>query len=205
MYAEEAAKRHANFIGINLAIFFAGIAGIALYYHLGGWLVFFVGVSVYGFSRCVFYLMLIWNGTAEPVVPEPRISPDLMIDDDEEDEEEPGSPEPAPARGNQRVEAAQESGRFYVLGRTQFNLPEDVKPQHLNIVLGARARGRLPDVTENKLNKIGISRFAMPPNARTTMAFLQKQGMIDKNGQWTTAGERYFPSPDNYNGQNGVV
>lgn len=187
--AEEIAKRHANFIGINLAIFLAGIAGIALNYNQNGWLIFFVGMATYGFSRFAFYLILVWNGAAVSQV-EPHTTGRIGQEPPQDEEDE----EPS-ARQLERVELAASPGRFYHLGARQVQLPDTVKHQHLNTIATARSRGRLPDVTENKLNKIGISRFALPPNAKTTMEFLQGQGLVDRNGQWTEVGERCFPSP----------
>lgn len=186
------ADQHAKRVALPGAIFLLGIAGTALYTTSPAATVIFVGVAAYGFFRLIAYIAFVFGTSTASVEETAGVRPVQILDEEDEDEEE-AEPEVQPVQ----VESAQPAPRFYHLGTRQVQLPDSVKAQHLNLILAARAKGRLPDVTENKLNKIGVSRFALPPNARTAMEFLQGQGVLDKNGQWTDAGARCFPSPAN--------
>lgn len=196
----EEAKRHANFVGINIAIFFAGVAGVALYYQKGGWLVFFIGMAAYGIARCIFYLLLMGNSPApaldKTAVPVHRPEPEPPLEDEENE------PETAV---EVREPVIIEDIRLYRLHNNQIvRLPETVSPKHFGIVREARRRGDLPVVNQNRLNSIGVSRFGVAPNAATMLSFLQGIGAVDDGGQWTAEGDKMFPppSPINHNGRN---
>jgi len=191
----EIADRHAKRIALAGGVFILGVAGYAVYHDSSTWAVIFVGVGAYGFFRLVSYIFLVLTGGIKP----------------EDKANEVTQPMP-PMQGG-RSDAPEETAPqtpadntfYFRFNGSRIPVPQTVNRKHLGMVTQARAKGQLTEVTENKLNTIGISRFALPPNAKTLMEFLNWVGAIDKNGKWTEAGELNFPSPGVPNGRHRVV
>lgn len=186
-YDRDQAKYHARVIAFGIATGMFALAGLIVMISYGyySWLVF--GGSVlcamvsWGFTYAIVYVVAL---PTEPTdwsdVPEREI------------------PEQPPANNDQAVKhqfAAVFDERILIAGKLT-PIPQGVYEEDLYRIHSARLRGELDTVSENKLNSIGVSRWADDRmRAKRLIDFLVGVRAIDEAGNWMPAGEKTFPSP----------
>lgn len=183
----QTATRHANIIArVVFGLFFAGISAGMLgngYYDF--WYAAFIALAFSAVAYGLVYIgVTLFGGVS---LPEIRVNNPAIPEEDGQPVDTEMNPE--------------SDSRFMHYANRHIQIPDTVKLEHLDIVREAKRRGDLPSVNTSRLNGIGISRFAAPPNASTVIEFLRRAGAIDEMGKWTAEGDKMFAPPTPINGR----